>query len=56
MALFSLTTLRQGVFWLLAFLIFLCLANTVILGADGAEEMIIFEGRDPPQGDFNIFN
>ncbi len=25
-------------------------------GDDGAEDIIIFKGQDPPQGDFNIFN
>ncbi len=25
-------------------------------GHDGAEDIIIFKGQEPPQGDFNIFN
>jgi hypothetical protein len=40
---------------LLAFLIFLYLTNTGILGMMGPN-IIILKGQEPPQGDFNIVN
>ncbi len=61
MILFSLTTLRLGLFWssflitLLTLLIFLYLTNTDILGMMRAKDIIILQGQDPPQGVFNIF-
>jgi hypothetical protein len=62
MTLLSWTTLSLGLFWssflitLLTLLIFLYLTNTDILGIMRAEDIIIFKGHDPLQGDFNIFN